>query len=104
MRKKEKNAERERERVRERRFDARLTGVRPRLASAHRQVLKHCNLDSLLAIVKTQVQSVDGLTGLMSVGGRSPPTSYMPLSSVARSYSPSHTPTTRTQRQAPLTD
>lgn len=35
--------------------------------STERQVLKHCNLDSLLAIVKTLAQSVEGLTGLKSL-------------------------------------
>lgn len=30
-------------------------------------MLKHCNLDSLLAIVKTLAQSVEGLTGLKSL-------------------------------------
>lgn len=35
--------------------------------STERQVLKHCNLDSLLAIVKTLGQSVEGLTGLKSL-------------------------------------
>lgn len=40
---------------------------------AERQVLKHCNLDSLLAIVKTLAQSVEGLTGLKSLSAGAPP-------------------------------
>lgn len=44
--------------------------------STERQVLKHCNLDSLLAIVKTLVQSVEGLTGLKSLSVEHPPTSF----------------------------
>lgn len=42
--------------------------------STERQALKHCNLDSLLAIVKTLAQSVEGLTGLKSLSGTPPPT------------------------------
>lgn len=46
----------------------RLTGSRlAAQLSTERQVLKHCNLDSLLAIVKTLAQSVEGLTGLKSL-------------------------------------
>lgn len=41
--------------------------------STERQALKHCNLDSLLAIVKTLAQSVEGLTGLKSLSGTPPP-------------------------------
>lgn len=40
--------------------------------AAERQVLKHCNLDSLLAIVKTLAQSVEGLTGLKSLRDGAP--------------------------------
>lgn len=52
--------------------------------STERQVLKHCNLDSLLAIVKTLAQSVEGLTGLKSLSVEPPPapppsTHYLPL-------------------------
>lgn len=41
--------------------------------STERQVLKHCNLDSLLAIVKTLAQSAEGLTGLKSLSVDPPP-------------------------------
>lgn len=50
--------------------------------STERQVLKHCNLDSLLAIVKTLAQSAEGLTGLKSLSIEPPPppsTHYFPL-------------------------
>lgn len=49
--------------------------------STERQALKHCNLDSLLAIVKTLAQSVEGLTGLKSLSGTPPPNStyYFPM-------------------------
>lgn len=52
--------------------------------STDRQTLKHCNLDSLLAIVKTLVQSVQGLKGLKSLI-RPPPSSthYFPLLALA---------------------
>lgn len=50
--------------------------------STERQALKHCNLDSLLAIVKTLAQSVEGLTGLKSLSGTPPrpPQLYLLLS------------------------
>lgn len=47
--------------------------------STERQALKHCNLDSLLAIVKTLAQSVEGLTGLKSLSG-TPTILYLLLS------------------------
>lgn len=51
--------------------------------STERQALKHCNLDSLLAIVKTLAQSVEGLTGLKSLSGTPPPPQLYLLLSIA---------------------
>lgn len=60
--------------------------------STERQVLKHCNLDSLLAIVKTLAQSVEGLTGLKSLSvepprPRPPPPSPPPPPQAQTHYS-----------------
>lgn len=49
---------------------------------AERQALKHCNLDSLLAIVKTLVQSVEGLTGLKSLD-KTPASIFYSLPSIS---------------------
>lgn len=72
------------ERVREKE-KGRLTRLTAsRLATqlrTERQVLKHCNLDSLLAIVKTLAQSVEGLTALksLSVEARRQPLRHLQL-------------------------